>query len=442
MFDRGEADEQHSEGIDGLFFPWSVQLKKSLIERFPLPKGIEPIPDTAFLEPEWTLQYSAKTNGQSMPISSPSPGSQVCPHQNVPVRVPGSMRAKLVRNDRITPEKHWQDVRMLEFHLPQTPYVPGDVLTIYPQNAAHDVERVIQLMGWSAIANSPTCFVSSRVDADTDSKCSPPITLPESDTKTSLRTILMNNLDINAVPRRSFFAAIAHFTDDETQQERLLDFTKPELVDELYDYTTRPRRSIVEVLQEFDTVKIPFKYAASIFPIIRGRQFSIASGGCLKQGPDAQTRVELLVAIVKYRTVIKKIRQGLCTRYLAALQPGSDLHVVLCKGGMKHSPDRPALMIGPGTGVAPLRSMIHEREMLRAKADLSTRDASQILFFGGRNRDADFFFKSEWEERAGRGDLEVFPAFSRDQVCTLPLLCRVIGADERLSRKTKSTCRT
>ena len=437
MFDRGEADEQHSEGIDGLFFPWSIHLKRSLIERFPLPEGIEPIPDAAFLEPERTLRFPAKTNGQSMFNFSSSPDSQAYPQESV--HVPGSTRAKLVRNERVTTDKHWQDVRLLEFHLPQTPYFPGDVLTIYPQNCAQDVEQVIQVMGWSAIADSPTCFVSSQDDTDNQSKVSPPTNNHESENSTTLRTLLVNHLDINAVPRRSFFAAIAHFTDDESQKERLLDFTKPELIDELYDYTTRPRRSILEVLQEFDTLKIPFKYAASVFPIIRGRQFSIASGGELKKGPNGQTRVELLVAIVKYRTVIKKIRQGLCTRYLAALQPGSDLNVLLCRGGMKHSPERPALMVGPGTGVAPLRSIIHEREMLRAQADLLSWDASQILFFGGRNRDADFFFRCEWEQRVLRGDLEIFPAFSRDQVNTSPCFFEMTTVDDSFCRKTKYT---
>ncbi len=201
------------------------------------------------------------------------------------------------------------------------------------------------------------------------------------------------------------------------QKERLVEFTQPELVDELYDYTTRPRRSIIEVLQEFDTVKLPVQWVTSILPTMRGRQFSIASGGSLKAGLGGRGRIQLLVAIVKYRTVIKKIRQGVCTRYLSSLEPGANLNVLLSKGGMKIAPDRPAIMIGPGTGIAPLRSMIYERA---AAASATTNGGldRHLLFFGGRNRSADYFFEQEWTDLKTKWPLEVFPAFSRDQVIT------------------------
>ena len=66
----------------------------------------------------------------------------------------------------------------------------------------------------------------------------------------TLRQLLTEYLDINAIPRRSFFAKIAHFTEDEMQKERALEFTDPQYLDEYFDYATRPRRSILEVLQE------------------------------------------------------------------------------------------------------------------------------------------------------------------------------------------------
>ena len=84
---------------------------------------------------------------------------------------------------------------------------------------------------------------------------------------------------------------------------------------------------------------------------------------------------------------------------------------------MKVATDRPAIMIGPGTGVAPLRSMIHERAATAGNTPRSQSE-SHVLFFGGRNRAADFFFEQEWTDMKGTWPLEVFPAFSRDQVTT------------------------
>ena len=69
-------------------------------------------------------------------------------------------------------------------------------------------------------------------------------------------------------------------------------------------------------------------------------------------------------------------------------------------------------MIAPGTGVAPCRSLILERARL---AFTTSHDevGRNVLFFGGRNRNADYFFKDEFATPSWRTD--VFTAFSRDQ---------------------------
>ncbi|KAG8525691.1 uncharacterized protein KY384_000451 [Bacidia gigantensis] len=221
----------------------------------------------------------------------------------------------------------------------------------------------------------------------------------------------------------------SHFTENQYQKDRLLEFTRPEYIDELYDYTARPRRSILEVLQEFDSVKIPWQWAAAVLPELRGRQFSIAGGGQLKTDNAGHTSFELLVAIVKYKTVIKKIREGVCTRYLANLSPGSHLQVSLQKGGLGLKTinlTKPLVLIGPGTGVAPIRSIIWERLQLaesQSRAEDSEHLALEVsgvgkmlLIFGCRSEAADFFFRDEWASIRNKLPLEVQAAFSRDQV--------------------------
>ena len=210
------------------------------------------------------------------------------------------------------------------------------------------------------------------------------------------------------------------------QKDRLRELTSPEFIDELYDYTSRPRRSILEVLQEFDSVQIPWQWATNILPELRGRQFSVASGGLQKYRSEGRTRFELLVAIVKYKTVIKRLREGVCTRYLASLPLGTQIQVTFQKGGLgitrKHI-SRPVVLVGPGTGVAPIRALLWER--LYWKEELMTTSANgkdekreigeSVLFFGNRKRDADFFFQDEWTYLESNIPLKVFKAFSRDQ---------------------------
>jgi sulfite reductase alpha subunit-like flavoprotein len=103
-----------------------------------------------------------------------------------------------------------------------------------------------------------------------------------------------------------------------------------------------------------------------------------------------------------------------CTRYIATLQAGQQLSLTIQPGYLNVSPDEvnaPVLMIGPGTGVAPMRSMVYER-IEWAKENNSAQ--SSVLFFGCRNEKADYFFQDEWQDLTGQG-LTVFPGFSRDQ---------------------------
>ncbi|KAF2806233.1 riboflavin synthase domain-like protein [Mytilinidion resinicola] len=442
--DRGESDEQHPEGVDGSFIPWSLKLRESLLQAYPLPEAVEQIPDDVLLEPKWLLQTSdtAELSSTSSARSTDYVETPDVPSEDL-LDVPNSLTATIASNTRVTLDTHWQDVRHLTLTTPgRQLYTPGDILTIFPKNFPSDVNQFLSAMKWTDIADVPIKFISTSPSGNTAAQGQPlPNLMPGS--STTLRSLLTNHLDIMAIPRRSFFSQLAHYTSDTYHRDRLLEFTDPQYIDELYDYTTRPRRSILEVLQEFESVQIPWQRVCSIIPVMRGRQFSIASGGRLKHttlGEDSRrdglnqgdevddafkTRFELLIAIVKYRTVIKRLRQGVCSRYVASLKPGQSLSVTLQKGGLgvsKADSDRPVVMVGPGTGVAPMRALIYERMALRQGVldDANEKRVKQVprdvLFFGCRNSNADYFFKDEWQGLQSEGvALDVFPAFSRDQ---------------------------
>ena len=331
-------------------------------------------------------------------------------------------------NRRLTSTSHWQDVRQLVFASTRAvSYDPGDILIVFPQNSTGDVDKMLDLMDWTSFAEREIEFIRNTSSHSYNRNTPPPLDLRSASSPVTLRKLLMEHLDLTAIPKRSFFSLVAHFTNDQMQKERLLEFVQPEYIDELYDYTTRPRRSILEVLQEFDTVKIPWQWAAYVLPELRGRQFSIASGGQWKTDNLGHSQFELLVAIVRYRTVLKRLREGVCTRYLAALPESSSLPVALQKGSLgvtRAQASRPLVMIGPGTGVAPIRSLIWERlqwaEELRSQAqDLSNGSmhyvGEMVLFFGCRKKDVDYFYQEEWESLQNCLPLQVYTAFSRDQ---------------------------
>ncbi|KAF9890990.1 NAPDH-dependent diflavin reductase [Aspergillus nanangensis] len=432
IYPCGEADQQHDEGLEGTFIPWLTGFRKHLLESYPLPPGQHPIPDDVQLPPKWILQLRDQDSSAETEHSVPGTHEQTASgefprlsrldHDFRPI--PDTLTATLVENKRVTPAKHWQDVRHITLTVPDVvDYVPGDMVSITPKNFMDDVDSLIKMMGWDEHADKVLSLVPNKSQYAAEDVHAPPIPSLESYPKLTLRALLTDYLDIRAIPRRAFFSSVAHYTADEMHKERLLEFTNPEFVDEFWDYTTRPRRSILEVLHEFDSVKIPWQHAAAIFPVMRGRQFSIASGGELKRTAEGGARFELLIAIVKYRTVIRRIREGVCTKYMAALHTGSTLRVQLQRGGLNSSVAQltgPTVLVGPGTGVAPLRSMLWE------KAEIVKNHNAQnpgkelaigptILVYGGRNRASDYFFEDDWKTLSSLVKLQVLTAFSRDQ---------------------------
>ncbi|KAJ5317851.1 hypothetical protein PENANT_c004G08132 [Penicillium antarcticum] len=426
IYPTGEADQQHPEGLEATFLPWMTDFRKQLLDRHPLPEGQYPISDDVQLPPKWTLQEKEGSafvpapkpvDNEQQTYSDEYPGLHHLDHDLRPI--PHTLSATLTENCRVTPQKHWQDVRHVTLTVTESvSYVPGDMIAITPKTSPTDVQTFIDLMGWNDQADKPISLVPTG-----DIPAPPPIPDLDSYPNLTLRALLIDYLDIKGIPRRSFFSTIAHYTTDEMHKERLLELTNPEYLDELWDYTTRPRRSILEILDEFHTVKIPWQHAVSVLPVMRARQFSIASGGSRKKTADGKTQFELLIAIVKYQTVIKRIREGVCTTYLSVLRPGSTLKVQLQPGGLNSSIQQltaATVLIGPGTGIAPLRSMLWEKAALvQAFRDqnpgVNPPIGPTVLLYGGRNRESDFFFENDWTELSKIIPLKVLTAFSRDQ---------------------------
>jgi sulfite reductase alpha subunit-like flavoprotein len=454
--ERGEGNEQHPEGHSAGLREWIVQLKQSMLEAFPLPDSVVALGDAEFLEPIWKLSIASGSfqsieatlsdgkdtdpedtredggNGTSdSRVASPctSQMKEVSP-STVPIPIRDSYSADLVANDRVTSADHFQDVRLFDLRLDRNyAYGPGAVAVVYPKNFPDDVNEFVKLMRWEDIADKPIEIVTSRRNASGQAATPSPLRHLELESiDLTLRWLLENVLDIMSIPRRSFFANLVYFAgssteDEEFQKERLLELANPELIDELWDYTTRPKRTILEVMMDFTTIQIPWQYALFALPLIHGRQFSIASGGDLKQDDEGRTRVQLLVAIADPPSPIIKWRRryGVCTRYMLMLQPGQKINVGMQQGYLDVQPselEAPVVMVGPGTGVAPMRAMAQQRYAWakeRKDRPSGKRLESDALVFGCRGNNTDYFFKDEWSHLSSTEGLNVYTAFSRDK---------------------------
>lgn len=369
--------------LEGLYLRWFRKFRDHLSEAYPIPGGLEPLPEDEPLPPRFFLRFKSQ-NGASSSESGSSPDLL----RNLPI--PGGNMTTLASNERITAPDHFQDVRLLKFDVPpeedgsNVDLGPGDTITLYPQNTPEDAQKLIDFMDWGSSADAPIDWPASSA---------PPSLY--ADRTFTLRHLLINNLDITTVPRRSFLRAISYFATDPDHKERLLEFQALERLDEYYDYTTRPRRTILEILHEFSSVKVPAERVLDTFPVIRGREFSIANGGDALRHPTDPTaqRVEVVAALVRYKTILRKERRGLCSRYIDELRPGAQVPVLHKKAiTTYHGPQRdtrPLVGIATGTGVAPVRSLLQHR------AATASPPAAH-LFFGFRSVASDFHFSADW----------------------------------------------
>lgn len=406
LIPSGEADDQHYLGIDGALRPWLDTLWSTLEHVLPAPAAGElTIPDDQPVPPSMEVRLDNRADKGAL-IGSLSTAE-------TDVLDPGWRWARLTKNQRITASDHWQDVRLIEFEDAKgekIDYRPTDVLSLVPENSDQDVERILDRLGWAGMADERLEVRPASEDVRIPNKLA-------YDHRLTLRRLFAVHLDFKGVPRPSFFERILPFAPAEhMQHEKLQEYCTPgEGADEMYEYAIRVRRTMLEVLEEFDAVQIPLRYVLDVFPLMRRREFSIASA------PSHHGKaIQLAIAIVDYKTRLKDRRKGVCTAWLAQLQEGAHVPLQIKPSAMatqalqKHS--TPAIFVGPGTGVAPIRSALWTRYAEHSSADGNgMRAEDNVCFFGCRNRSKDYLFAVEWDRLAAEQCIEAHLAASRDQ---------------------------
>jgi sulfite reductase alpha subunit-like flavoprotein len=385
---RGEGDDQDSEGMETHFDTWLDQLMTKMLEFLDIDATNGPDADK-LLDPMFKIIIHRSKMKRATTSSST---------KEIGMTRPNVITGLVQSNNRITTKDHFQDVRHLVFaaeKLSGTDYAPGDTVALYPSNDPDDVNALLQHhQHWMEIADYPI-----DVDHEFTKTVSGGLIKP-----LTVRSLLTHHLDITAIPRRSFFAGVWHFASDERESERLKEFSTLEGLQDLFDYANRPRRSILETITEFHSLKIPIEYILDLLPVLRPRLFSIASSP--NQSIDIDRQIfELAVAVVRYKTIIRRVRRGVCTRWIEQLNTGDMIPFTVHKSSFK-KPDCSVIMIATGTGIAPMRSLIHSHCL-----DLPM----MRLFFGCRNRTKDYLFESEWTPLINSRKLEVNAAFSRDK---------------------------
>ncbi len=163
---------------------------------------------------------------------------------------------------------------------------------------------------------------------------------------------------------------------------------------------------VLAALQKFPGIRPdPEAFIEALDPL-QPRVYSISSS------PKAHgDTVSLTVDAVRYK-IDNRIRLGVCSTWLGGrVQPGDKIRVYVQKAkdfALPKDPAKPIIMIGPGTGIAPFRAFLHERQATKTPG-------RNWLFFGHQRRDCDFFYEDELTAMRSNGLLNRLTlAWSRD----------------------------
>ncbi|XP_011263626.2 NADPH-dependent diflavin oxidoreductase 1 [Camponotus floridanus] len=305
----------------------------------------------------------------------------------------------IYNNVRTTSIDHFQEVRLITIELPhKIKYDPGDIIYVRPKNSIEQVRRFFNILYGHNIQLFPNTMVEVK-----KKEIKVPLALQ---CRLPLKEIVEQYWDLNFKPRQSTMHTLSLISEDKLEKKKLYKFASPCDQEELYNYIYKPRKNILEVLMDFPhtTSKLNIRLLFEIMSPIRPRPYSIASSS--KATPD---KIQILVAVVDYKTRLLESRFGLCSKWLKNLKINDKVTFRIQKGTFRFEDNKPIIMIGPGTGVAPFRSFLLEEE--EKKKDLK----ECVLFFGCRKKDKDYHCREDFERLAEKTNLKVFCAFSRDQ---------------------------
>ncbi|KAK3750619.1 hypothetical protein QZH41_003100 [Actinostola sp. cb2023] len=154
--------------------------------------------------------------------------------------------------------------------------------------------------------------------------------------------------------------------------------------------------NIVEVLDEFPSLKVNAALLLTQLPLLQPRFYSISSSQALHPG-----EVHVTVAVVKFtkRGGQGPVHHGVCSTWLESLVPDDIVPCFVRHAPSFHLPDNdtaPIIMVGPGTGIAPFRSFWQQRQHDIANKSPPLGDwGNMVLYFGCRSSIQDDIYQDE-----------------------------------------------
>jgi cytochrome P450/NADPH-cytochrome P450 reductase len=294
-----------------------------------------------------------------------------------------------------------RSVRHLEIAMPVgTPYAAGDHLGVLPRNDVALVNRVLARFGLDA-GQYVTLTASGGA----------PTHLPVGEPY-PLLAILAGCVELQDVASRAGLAAMAAHLPEGAARDELAAMAGPD-EDARARYREEiavPRRTLLDLLEAHPDCALPFATFLDLVPPLRPRFYSISSS------PRASSDVALTVGVLEgpARAGDGSTYRGVCSGHLGEVPEGGTVFTFVRSPSVAFRPPEnphvPMIMVGAGTGMAPFRGFLQERESLRAQG---VPVATSLLFIGCRDPEDDLLYADELAAFEKAGVATLFPAYSR-----------------------------
>lgn len=282
----------------------------------------------------------------------------------------------LLTSQKITGRDSIKDIRHIEISLEDSgiQYQAGDALGVYFLNDDTIVKRILSAYNLNEDEMVTVGEESMTLATALTEKCELTLSYP------------------------TFIKALAESTGDKALSTLLADKAA------LREYLVP--RQIVDIAIDYP-VKLTSQQLVDACRPLTARLYSIASSQT-----EVEDEVHLTVALVEYEEH-GFVHQGGASGYLAKrLEEGASVKVYVESNDnfrLPSDPNTPVIMVGPGTGIAPFRAFMQERDAQEA-------EGKNWLFFGNPSFTQDFLYQTEWQGYVKSGLLsKVSLAFSRDQ---------------------------
>lgn len=322
---------------------------------------------------------SSLSEAQAGPEPTGAPQTVASPEGKSAYSRTNPFKAEVLENINLNGRGSNKETHHLEISLEGSglTYEPGDSLGIYPVNHPELVEELLQELKWNPEET---------------------VTVKDNEVYT-LKEAFTSYYEITLLTK-PFLKKVAELSNNESVKE----LVAPGNEEKVKAYIDG--RDLVDLIRDFGPWGSSAQEFVSILRKMPARLYSIASS--LEANPE---EVHLTIGAVRYEAHGRE-RNGVCSTLCAdRLQPGDTLPVYVQHNTNFKLPtdsNTPIIMVGPGTGVAPFRAFMQQREETGS-------EGKSWMFFGDQHFVTDFLYQTEWQKWVKDGVLtKMDVAFSRD----------------------------